>query len=144
MFQALPILGSVGLWPASVVGIEGIYDLVDLVDEYPDYSSFIEGAFGNERGVWESASPGWVGVVGWEGWGGRVVLVQSEEDELLSWRQTVGFREAVDNGRGRVTAVCAKGRHDDVPGGREVEGVLGGLVKELEGEKTAAEVRHML
>jgi kynurenine formamidase len=103
--------------PRMVVGVEGIYDLASLVDEYPQYQGFVEGAFGEEadgRGVWESASPRKFGVSGYKG---LVVLAQSDEDTLLSWRQTEEMKEAVERDLGvggGLRVVKVVGQHHDV------------------------------
>ena len=108
--------------PRMVVGVEGIYDLASLVDEYPQYQGFVEGAFGEEaaaaavdgRGVWESASPRKFGVSGYKG---MVVLAQSDEDTLLSWRQTEEMKEAVERDLGvggGLRVVKVVGQHHDV------------------------------
>src|SRR5579862_8374181 len=67
----------------GIVGVEGIYDLDELVKEYPDYMGFVRAAFGDDRKVWEKASP--TSIVR-----GRTLptsitflLVQSRDDELL-------------------------------------------------------------
>ncbi|KAH0603827.1 uncharacterized protein H6S33_007486 [Morchella sextelata] len=144
VFQVLPQLGAAGLWPAAVVGVEGIYDLVGLVDEYPGYAGFVEGAFG-EREKWSAASPGWEGCTGYRG---RTVLVHSDDDELLSWRQSLAWRARIEGTRGRggkgqrVRLVRARGLHDEVPEGRELAGVVSELVGEMTIKET--EVRHML
>lgn len=84
---------SLGM-PAAVVGFEGIYDLVGLDARMGGgYASFMEAAFGTDRGHWAGASPatapGSFGV--WSGRGagagaGRkrlAVLAHSPDDELV-------------------------------------------------------------
>jgi kynurenine formamidase len=44
--------------PAAVVGISGIYDLAGIDERHNgDYSSFLVGAFGEDRDAWRPASP---------------------------------------------------------------------------------------
>lgn len=144
------------LFPSAVVGVEGIYDLVDLADEYPDYAGFISGAFSEDKETWKDASPTWISRewAGYADYKGKIVLIQSDDDELLSWRQTQDFKEVVDASPGRrgnkVLIVRARGKHDEVPEGRELGDVVSGLVRGLmpkgkEVDRVAvAELRYML
>lgn len=152
-FQALQQLYDQFLFPSAVVGVEGIYDLVDLVDEYPDYAGFISGAFGEDKEVWKAASPTWISRewAGYADYKGKIILIQSDDDELLSWRQTQEFKEVIDASLGeRALVIAARGKHDEVPEGRELVNAVSGLVMELipkgrEFERVVTpELRYML
>ncbi|KAG5437049.1 hypothetical protein PCK2_001032, partial [Pneumocystis canis] len=81
----------------AIICVEGIYDLAELVNEYPSYEDFIKLAFGNNRQDWINASPSQViskyrGVSVCE-----IILIQSEEDELLSMQQTNIMMKAISD-----------------------------------------------
>ncbi|EPS36716.1 hypothetical protein H072_9694 [Dactylellina haptotyla CBS 200.50] len=115
--------------PRAVVCTEGIYNLPDLVDEYPDYSSFVRNAFGPPSQVWFDASPACL--PGWKSeYDGRIVVVQSTEDELLSLRQATGFVRVLEAEGVRVDVEIVGGRHDEVFKRDE----LVGIVKKVLGE----------
>ncbi|KAK7204489.1 Alpha/Beta hydrolase protein [Myxozyma melibiosi] len=81
----------------AVVAVEGIYDLKGLVEEYPDYRSFVAMAFGDDELEWSDASPSsfnWPQLK--EGSNSKIILVQSSQDELLSTRQTMTMKQALD------------------------------------------------
>lgn len=96
--------------PKVVIGLEGIYDLAGLVKEYgDDYRGFVEGAFGQEEE--------WPLALDVKGYKGLVVLAHSDQDELLSWRQTEDMKERLEETLGTggaVRVVKAKGKHDEM------------------------------
>ncbi|KAK6335549.1 hypothetical protein TWF696_002320 [Orbilia brochopaga] len=99
--------------PSAVVCAEGIYSLPDLVDEYPAYASFVENAFGPPSQIWIDASPACL--PGWKSeYDGRIVIVQSTEDELLSLRQATGFVRALEAEGVRVDVEIVGGTHGEV------------------------------
>jgi kynurenine formamidase len=96
--------------PKALYGIEGIYDLKALVQEYPDYRGFVEGAFGEDEQEWQK--PLELGC-----YTGLVVLAHSDEDELLSWRQTEEMKERCEKSigvGGGLRIVKVAGQHDEV------------------------------
>jgi len=104
--------------PKAVICSEGLYSLPDLVSEYPSYAEFIAGAFGPPSQVWSEVSPTYMGNWRKEFAGGRIVLIQSIEDELLSVEQVTGFVKALEGEGGdvggRVEVNIIGGRHDEV------------------------------
>jgi kynurenine formamidase len=96
--------------PKVVMGLEGIYDIAGLVKEYgDDYRGFVEGAFGQEEE--------WPLALDVKGYKGLVVLAHSDQDELLSWRQTEDMKERLEKTLGTggaVRVVKAKGKHDEM------------------------------
>ncbi|CCX04397.1 Similar to Probable kynurenine formamidase; acc. no. A5DNX8 [Pyronema omphalodes CBS 100304] len=96
--------------PKVIMGLEGIYDIGGLVKEYgDDYRGFVEGAFGQEEE--------WPPALDVKGYKGLVVLAQSDQDELLSWRQTEDMKERLQETLGTggaVRVVKAKGKHDEM------------------------------
>lgn len=96
--------------PVAVYGIEGIYDLHALVDEYPAYREFVEGAFGSEPEAWPQPMQ-------LQGYSGLVVLAHSDDDGLLSWRQTEEMKGRCERSLGvggGMRVVKVAGDHDDV------------------------------
>ncbi|KAF3939467.1 hypothetical protein ABW19_dt0204877 [Dactylella cylindrospora] len=99
--------------PRAVICTEGIYNLPDLVDEYPDYLSFVQNAFGPPSQSWYDASPACL--PGWKSeYDGRIVVIQSTEDELLSLRQATGFVRVLEGEGVKVDVEIVGGRHDEV------------------------------
>ncbi|KAL2834549.1 alpha/beta-hydrolase [Aspergillus pseudoustus] len=111
--------------PVAILGMAGIYDLRLLRDFHRDisaYQDFIEGAFGSDESVWDSASPAVVtgkeGVEGWES-GKLVVLAHSSDDELCDLAQSSKMKETltvwVNDGEERreVHFLSIKGQHDE-------------------------------
>ncbi|KAF3078660.1 hypothetical protein TWF569_011941 [Orbilia oligospora] len=126
--SAVPFLPG-GL-PRAVVCTEGIYNLLDLVDEYPQYTSFVENAFGPPSRVWFDASP--TCLPGWKSeYDGRIVILQSTEDELLSLRQATGFVKALEAEGVNVDVEIVGGRHDDVFKGEELVVVVKKVLGEM-------------
>lgn len=117
--------------PRGVVCTEGIYNIPDLIDEYPDYLSFVEGAFGpGPSHVWYDASPACM--PGWKSdYDGRIVVAQSPEDQLLSMRQTAGFVQMLENEGFKVDVEIVGGRHDDVPRSKELVAIVKKLLAEM-------------
>ena len=112
--------------PLAVIGAEGIYDIPALIKEYeaiPAYRDFVANAFGHDEKVWKHASPSSADFG--ESWpdGRMVVLIHSEDDELVSLRQPEsilgvlreqGWEEQKGSER-RVKFVKVKGLgHDEV------------------------------
>jgi len=113
--------------PRAVYGLEGIYDLAALVDEYPYYRGLVEGAFGAEEGKW----PGPLALGGYRG---LTVLAHSDNDELLSWRQTEEMKgrceETIGVGGG-LRVVKVVGSHDEVLGCERLADVVERYLREL-------------
>ncbi|KAF8249413.1 alpha/beta-hydrolase [Wilcoxina mikolae CBS 423.85] len=111
-FQALGEIQKIGgelPQPKAIYGLEGIYDLTAMVDEYPDYQGFVEGAFGPKDK--------WPEPLGLQNYKGLVVLAHSDQDELLSWRQTEEMKQRCENTLGvggGVRVVKVAGTHDKV------------------------------
>ncbi|PWW76062.1 alpha/beta-hydrolase [Tuber magnatum] len=132
-YMAFQVDAGCGVAAAVVVGIEGIYHLGKLVEEYADYEGFVERAFGG----------GWKGVDGevladiedGEKGGGRVVLIHSSQDELLSFGQS-RYWAGVLRGRGRVVREVydVAGNHNEVLEGAELVEVVEEELKGLEME----------
>ena len=96
--------------PMAIYGVEGIYDLHALVDEYPAYRGFVEGAFGPEPKTWPQP-------LQLQGYSGLVVLAHSDDDGLLSWRQTEEMKgrcECSLGVGGGMRVVKLAGDHDGV------------------------------
>lgn len=110
-FLSLQALGQSVLKCQMVICTEGIYDLPSLADEYPDYHGFIENAFGPEPQAWKEASP-----LRQESFpfSGTIVIVHSDEDELLSCKQPDFAQTAVEARGVRVFREKASGQHDEV------------------------------
>ncbi|KAL5341800.1 Alpha/Beta hydrolase protein [Aspergillus crustosus] len=108
--------------PIAVLGMAGIYNLRLLRDKHKSvsaYQEFIEGAFGGDEKVWNSVSPGVVGVDGWES-GRVVVLAQSKGDTLIDGAQSEGMKKALESwenygskGERKVHALEIEGEHDE-------------------------------
>lgn len=82
---------------AVYMGIEGIYDIPDLLEEYPDYMSFIQPAFGSETPPQQKASPTYMANKAFKHEKAKpFVLVHTHQDELLTPRQTLGFKKALE------------------------------------------------
>ena len=138
----------------GVVCLEGIYDLPHLVKEYPDYRGFVEGAFGpvsaeddeKEDGSnetpphpWAITSPtrspicrGFAPFFDADAFPGAFILVHSEQDELLSLKQTRLMQKALSrmySSAARVdTFIGEFGGHNDVLADKRVWNIVGGLV----------------
>jgi len=122
-----------GVAAGVVIGIEGIYHLGKLVGEYSDYEGFVEGAFG--RG-WKDVDEEVLVEVGGGGQGGgKVVLMHSSQDELLSFGQS-RYWAGILRGRGRVVREVydVVGNHNGVLEGVELVGVVEEELKGLEAE----------
>lgn len=86
-----------------IVCLEGLYDLIDLCEEYPSYAEYIEDAFGPDRSVWKEAEPQWSQL--------PLILLHSEEDELVSLRQP---KLCLSLNPSAELVVIDKGKHDQV------------------------------
>lgn len=84
------------------IGIEGIYDLHSFVEELPDYKPAIDDAFGTDTAHWPRLKKSRAG--------SSYILIQSSEDEHLSFRQTESFAKQT----GATTIFLTHGRHDEV------------------------------
>ncbi|EWC48410.1 hypothetical protein DRE_02179 [Drechslerella stenobrocha 248] len=122
--------------PRAVVCTEGIYSLPDLVAEYPDYAEFVSNAFGPPSQTWFDASPACL--PGWKSeYDGRIVVVQSREDELLSLHQATGFKAMLEAEGARVDLVeLATGKHDEVFKRGELVTIVKGVLDELKASLT--------
>ncbi|EMR11058.1 hypothetical protein PNEG_00656 [Pneumocystis murina B123] len=100
-----------------IICVEGIYDLLELVNEYPSYEDFVKLAFGDYRQDWIVASPSYL-VSNYLGSSAcKIILIQSEEDELLSMRQTNIMAKAIShiqNPNITFSLKKVKGKHFDV------------------------------
>lgn len=112
--------------PVAIVGVSGIYDIPGLVDDnaaQPAYRDLVVNAMGSERKVWEDASP----VKGdyEDGWqdGKLVVLVHSEDDELVAMKQPEtmwkvlgerGFSEEAGSEKVRKFVKVKGVKHDEI------------------------------
>lgn len=84
--------------PVAIMGVEGIYDIPGLVEEnaaQPIYRDLMVNAFGTDAKVWEDASPARGDLE--DGWqeGRLVVIVHSEEDELVGMQHAEGMWKAL-------------------------------------------------
>ena len=157
---ALQLLAC-SVFAKGIVCLEGIYDLPQLVKEYPNYRGFVEGAFGtvsaedNEIGdeeeesyngtqlhPWAMVSPAMSPVCrrfafffGADAFPGRIFLVHSEQDELLSQKQTMLMQKAfsrIYSSSARVETITGQfGGHDEVLTDERVWNIIGGLVREV-------------
>ncbi|KTW28931.1 hypothetical protein T552_01559 [Pneumocystis carinii B80] len=100
-----------------IICVEGIYDLLELVSEYPSYEDFVKLAFGNDQRNWIVASPSYL-VSNYVGSSScEIILIQSEEDELLSMKQTNIMMKAIShikNSNITFSLKKVKGKHFDV------------------------------
>lgn len=113
--------------PKAVYGVEGIYDLRALIAEYPDYVEFVEGAFGADETAWPAP-------LDIDGYRGLVVLAQSDEDELLTWRQTEEMKERCELSLGvggGIRVVKLVGMHDEVLQSERLAGVVERYLQEI-------------
>lgn len=134
IFQVLNRLGDHSLFPSAIVSASGVYDLVGLIEEFPQYASLIEGAFGEDREVWKSASPTWIirQPGAYAGYEGNIILIQSDDDDLMpSWKQTHEFLAATDTLKRKPLVVATVGRHDDVPSGKDMANAVELLLADL-------------
>ena len=75
------------------IGLEGIYDIPLLAKAWPDYKDwFLKSEFGDEES-WAQASPTRKKMSNPSPW----LLVQSEKDELIDTKQTLDFKEHLDD-----------------------------------------------
>ncbi|KAI9218059.1 Alpha/Beta hydrolase protein [Blastocladiella britannica] len=108
----------------GIVGIDGIYNLRDLIDEYPGYTDFVAGAFGDDQTQWDGALavPDADRVAEAVKASGlkAVLTLHSADDELLTFRQSRLFDNAVRNAAvGPELTVewdseSVRGKHDDL------------------------------
>lgn len=154
---ALQVLGAGGAavdgGVKAAVCLEGVYDIPGLVREYPDYVGFISGAFGpapvvdgESHHAWVEASPAGDAVCSGlgsflEAGEGKIVLVQSRQDELLSLQQTRLMEEALGKrvtAGGRVETVIGDfGGHNEVLTDTGVWAIVERIVREVQSEITA-------
>lgn len=137
LFQVLAKLADYSFYPAAVIGASGVYDLIDAIEEYPSYLDLVTVPFGEDKEAWKDVSPTWIGrePAGYAGYAGKIVLLHSDDDEVLSWRQTQGFKDVVNALPGReenkALVVTAKGKHDEVPEGKEIVDTVKLLLADL-------------
>jgi len=112
--------------PLAIVGVSGIYDIPGLVDDnaaQPAYRDLVVNAMGNDRKVWDEASP--VNGDYEDGWqdGKLAVLVHSEDDELVAMKQPEtmwkvlggqGFSEKAGGGKTRKFVKVQAVKHDEI------------------------------
>ncbi|KAK6453964.1 putative kynurenine formamidase [Scheffersomyces xylosifermentans] len=80
--------------------LDGIYDVKDLLSEYSSYGSFVNVAFVSDVSIEEATqiSSKKIGLEKpYELVGGQFHILHSSEDELLSIRQSNGFRKYLDS-----------------------------------------------
>ena len=143
--------------PPCIVGFEGIYDLRGLVDRggNPAHGggpgtgfagallSIARGAFGEDRGAWDTASPGkydWTALSDADAPGRKrlAVVAYSMDDELVDVGEIDTLEAALRHGeaRGTLSLVVLRdlhGRHDDVhTDGHEIARVLTATVRQLD------------
>lgn len=102
--------------PIAIMGVEGIYDIPGLVEEnaaQPIYRDLMVNAFGTDAKVWEDASPARGDLE--DGWqeGRLVVIVHSEEDELVGMQHAEGMWKAL-GGQGFAEEMGSKRRREFV------------------------------
>ena len=129
--------------PVCIVGVEGIYDLRGIAERADGgLDEILSGAFGTDRDLWDTVSPGRFRGFG-HAWGSRkglVVLAYSPEDELVDGGE-IDTAEAVLRQSGvRVLAYRdLKGKHDEVrEDGTEIARMLALAVEELDRSGKAA------
>ncbi|ROV87684.1 hypothetical protein VMCG_10559 [Cytospora schulzeri] len=124
--------------PVAAVGFEGIYDLVGLNERMEgNYSSFIEAAFGTDRGVWKEAAPATAAgsFKKWSDGAGRLaVLAHSPDDELVDMPEvgTMEERLRADGVPNVVVFRDLKGGHFEVLNDGSFARVLVKTFEELE------------
>ena len=128
-FQALAALQqrAGAALPQAVYGVEGIYDVRALIAEYPEYREFVAGAFGADDARWPPP-------LDIDGYRGLVVLAQSDDDGLLSWRQTEEMKERCELALGvggGIRVVKLAGQHDAVLESDRLAGIVERYVREL-------------
>lgn len=96
----------------TFVGVEGIYNLKDLEKEDPSYNDFVINAFGDNKHLWDKASPA-SGLYRHALGSRKMALLSSPDDELLN--PVVQPNAALNNIDGDITRYEASGKHDDVP-----------------------------
>lgn len=136
IFQVIPKLTDISFPPFAAVGASGIYDMAGLIEEYPEYLDLILSAFGEDRELWKIASPTLVGrSAAYADYAGKVVLIHSDDDELLSWKQTIGFKNMIDAQPGReenkTLVIATNGKHEEVPEGKALSDVVDLLLADL-------------
>lgn len=78
----------------TLVFVDGIFDIVELLEEYPDYTFFVKDAFISEKHYSNASQMSLQSAIGPSGLETtRIVVVHSQEDELLSLRQTLSFQK---------------------------------------------------
>ena len=88
----------------GLVGIAGIYDLPNLAATYPTYKAwFIQSAFGPEKN-WPAASPQRAASKTKLPW----LLIHSTEDELVSAKQSLDFRDHLKKEKADVEVLLLK------------------------------------
>ena len=149
--------------PPCIVGLEGIYDLRGFVERggSPEHGggpgtgfaaaleTIAEGAFGDDRAVWDRASPARYDFANMRGSGSAprgplkprlAVLAYSPEDELVDGGEMDSMETALQQGAAQSSGGLVyvglrdlHGRHDEIhEDGREVARVLTEAVRQLD------------
>lgn len=112
--------------PVAVVGLNGLYDMPTLIENPGEkhaslkdlYELFTRLAFGDDKKVWQEISPTYV--KNWdEEWkeGQQAFVVQSKDDCLVPYSQTVDMKKSLEDSRAkglRVGELDAGGDHNDL------------------------------
>jgi len=106
---------SIKPYVKALICLDGIYNLSYLKEEYPDYSSFLEQAFGKDELRWPKLDHKALDGI-------PILVAHSREDELLSLKQPREFYAML--GERKVDTVfnadTLKGKHDELLDQEEV------------------------
>ncbi|CAG8691141.1 35829_t:CDS:1 [Gigaspora margarita] len=110
----------------GVVGIEGIYDIPTLLERWPDYTRFVEPAFGTDPEIYKSASPQYHSIKDAATIIPPYLIIHSLEDELVDIGQANDFYKYVEQicKKNESYVECEtgiKGTHDGILNERELE-----------------------
>lgn len=125
--------------PVGILGVAGIYDLRLLVDNHltvPEYRRFIEGAFGEDKLLWDLVSPARFGKFDLTWKIGKVALLgHSTEDELIEEHQVDVMRRLLASTANRLKLMVAKdlnGEHDELWHTECLAGLIEAMIRGLE------------
>ncbi|CCE88435.1 Piso0_001940 [Millerozyma farinosa CBS 7064] len=116
----------------AVYLLDGIYDISSLLEEYPDYISFVSKAFCNEDHYRDATQVSSKRIESWcselkPQRSPEITIVQSLEDELLSFAQTELFTGFLARRNIRFKLlVDSLGQHEDVYKNRKVADIITG------------------
>lgn len=110
--------------PVAIVGLNGLYDMPKIIltpgekHEYlkAAYEDFTRLAFGDNKEVWRTMCP--ISVENWsDEWreGKKLVFVQSHEDQLVPYWQTVEMMAAIESSKSvelEIKELAASGLHN--------------------------------